>query len=147
MQRLCACGLLACAFLAVRSCGAPLTVVKSINDIYSNVALQAAEVGPTAMLLHMCLQLQQGVWHQLFRGDSSCARLVVSMHEDRPCVPLGQQRRSLASRLCWAAGYCQGYPATNRLQGPESPRSPDGYAAVLHRQTASYSSRSRWTAV
>jgi hypothetical protein len=39
------CVLLCVAVLASRSQGASLTVVKSINDIWGNVAMQAAEVG------------------------------------------------------------------------------------------------------
>jgi hypothetical protein len=39
------CFLLCVAVLASTSWGASLTVVKSINDIWGNVAMQAAEVG------------------------------------------------------------------------------------------------------
>jgi hypothetical protein len=52
-----ACVLLCVAVLASRGHGASLSVVKSINDIWGNVAMQAAEVGDAQRVLRGGLHL------------------------------------------------------------------------------------------
>lgn len=136
------------ALLGTGSCGAPLTVVKSINDIYSNVALQAAEV---RRCLDTCTRSDVAASGLMSSYDLQRALLARSTRglngviANRYMMPFTQRvcTSSRVSVSLWAfpVGHCQGHSAANWRQGPQPARCSHGHTAVLYWQTASSSSR------